>query len=308
MPATSAGMTMLAISSPGPGPEPGRCRCGRVVVGLGRLIHAFDLGLGAQFGHQLSLRLANHEILDLRLYFLELGRLLHALVFDFDHVPTELGFHRVGDLPVLQLEGGLGEFRHHLVLAEIAEIATIGFSGRVFGHLARNFGKIFALLQPGDYRLDLVLGFLAGLLVTRSRTEQDVAGMDFLFFANLFDRIFVDLVHGIVGEGVLADRLQQTFHEQFLAGKFGLALELGRVAEFLVLRGLRHQDHVGDKLDQVVLLGFRRHRRDLSSLFFSDGEVALMDFDTIDLGDQGVLVLGIKRGGRDDQQRQAGRE
>ena len=61
-------------------------------------------------------------------------------------------------------------------------------------------------------------------------------------------------------------------------------------------------------LHQVVLLGVRRHRRQLAGLLLGDGEVALVDFDAVDLGDQRVLVLGARRADGQQQQRQAGGE
>ena len=192
-----------------------------------RLVHAFDLGVGTQLGDQLGLRLAHHKILDLRLHLFEFRRLVCALVFDLDDMPAELGLHRLRNLSLVQFEGGFGEFRHHLLLGEVAEIAAIGLSGRVFGDFAGHLGEVLTLLQPDDHRLDLVLGFLAGLVVAGRRAEQDVAGMHFLLFADLLDGFVIDLVHRLVGERFLADRLQQPFHEQLLAGEFELAFEVG---------------------------------------------------------------------------------
>ena len=121
-----------------------------------------------------------------------------------------------------------------------------------------------------------------------------MARVHFLLFADLLDGLVVDLVHRRVGQRFLADRLQQAFHQQLLAGEVELALEVGRVAQLLVLGGLRHEDHVGHELHQVVLLGFRRHRRNLAGLLLGGGEVALVDFDAVDLGDKRVLVLGAR--------------
>ena len=83
-----------------------------------------------------------------------------------------------------------------------------------------------------------------------------------------------------------------------LRAKASLLLELRRVGHLLVFGRLRHQDHVGDELHQVVLLGVRRHRRQLAGLFLGDREVALVDFDAVDLGDQRVLVLRREPGRR----------
>ena len=132
--------------------------------------------------------------------------------------------------------------------------------------------------------------------------------MDFLLLAHLLDGFVIDLVHVGVGERFLADRLQQRFHQQLVAGEGELALEVGAVAELLGLGGFRHQDHVGHELHQVVLLGLRRHRRNLAGLFLGDGEVALVDFGAVDLGHQRVLVLGAQRRSRHQQQGQGGEQ
>ena len=51
--------------------------------------------------------------------------------------------------------------------------------------------------------------------------------------------------------------------------------------------------------DQIVLLGVRRHRRQLAGFLLGDGEIALVDLDAVDLGDHRVLVLrGNRSGGR----------
>jgi hypothetical protein len=44
----------------------------------------------------------------------------------------------------------------------------------------------------------------------------------------------------------------------------------------------------------------------LTCLILGDDEVALMDFDAIDLRDKRILVLGIERSARKDEQRQNG--
>ena len=73
---------------------------------------------------------------------------------------------------------------------------------------------------------------------------------------------------------------------------------------FLSSCRLRHQDHVGDKLHQIILLRFRRHRRDLPGLFLSNGKVALVNFNAVDLGHKRILVLGVERSTRKHEQRQ----
>ena len=132
--------------------------------------------------------------------------------------------------------------------------------------------------------------------------------MHLLLLAHLLDGFVIDLVHGLVGERLLADRLQQLSISSLLRANATLRLNSGRVGDLLVLGRLRHQDHVGHELHQVVLLGVRRHRRNLAGLLLGDGEVALVDFGAVDLGDHRVLVLRAGGRGRRQQQRQGGGE
>ncbi len=73
----------------------------------------------------------------------------------------------IGNLARLQREGDGGEFRHHLLLGEEAEIAAVGRAG-ILGLLLGEFGEVGALLQLGGDRLGVVLGL-----------DQDMAGADF---------------------------------------------------------------------------------------------------------------------------------
>ena len=73
-------------------------------------------------------------------------RLLRALVLDLDDVPAELRLHRIGDLARVHLEGDVGEFRHHLALGEIAEIAAVALP-RIFVLLLGERGEIGAPLE-----------------------------------------------------------------------------------------------------------------------------------------------------------------
>ncbi len=168
------------------------------------------------------------------------------------------------------------------------------------------FSKSSPFFRRSDDRLDLVLGRLARLLVAWRGADQDVAGVHLLHLAHLLDGFVIDLVHGLVGERRLADRLQHLFHQQLVARERDPALERVAVGHLLGFGRLRHQDHVGDELDQVVLLGVRRHRRNLAGLFLGDGEVALVDLGAVDLGDERILVLGCERAGGREQQRQGG--
>src|SRR6188768_3405409 len=90
-----------------------------------RRTDALDLAFGSQLGDERPLLAAHHEVLQLILHLVELRRLAIALVLDLDHVPAELGFHRIGELALIELERDLGEFRHHLVLGEISKIAAV---------------------------------------------------------------------------------------------------------------------------------------------------------------------------------------
>src|SRR6185437_10944403 len=108
-------------------------------------VHLLDLGFGAQLGHEIGLRLARDILLDLLLHLVEARRRLLALVLDLDHVPAELRVHRLGYLALVELEGHVGEFWHHLFLGEVAEVAAVCFHRRVLGGLARDLGEVLAL-------------------------------------------------------------------------------------------------------------------------------------------------------------------
>src|SRR5579871_6560784 len=83
---------------------------------VGGLVHALDLGALAELGDIIGLRLARHISFNLALDLIELRRLAVALLLDLDDVPAKLRLHGVGNLAWLELEGGLGKLRHHLVL------------------------------------------------------------------------------------------------------------------------------------------------------------------------------------------------
>ena len=121
-------------------------------------------------GDRVALRLLGDVARRLVLDLLEGREALGAHALDLDDVPAELGLDRLGNLALLQLERGLGEFRHHAVLGEPAEVAAV--AGRVLGELGRHLGEVLAALDAGERRLRLVLG-----------RQQDVAGVDFLLAA-----------------------------------------------------------------------------------------------------------------------------
>jgi hypothetical protein len=141
--------------------------------------------------------------------------------------------------------------------------------------------------------------------ITGRHADQDVARAHFLFRRYLLDGVVIDLVHRRVGQRFLAGLVQQGRHQQLVAVELKPFGEFRRIAEFLVLRLLRDDDHVGHEADQVVFLGVRGHRRDLPGFGLDNIQVALMDFDAVHLGDHRVLgVLRVKRGG----EQQGGRE
>ena len=77
-------------------------------VGCRRLVEALDGRRLAQVFHHLRLRAVGDIILDLRLDLFEGRRWPGPLVLDLDDVPAELGLHRVGQLPLAELERHLG--------------------------------------------------------------------------------------------------------------------------------------------------------------------------------------------------------
>src|SRR6187397_3355755 len=87
------------------------------------LIQPFDLGAFLELVDVVGLGFPNHIGLDLVLDLGELRHRLVALVLHLDDVPAELRLYRIRHLSLVQLECRFGEFRHHLVLAEVAEIA-----------------------------------------------------------------------------------------------------------------------------------------------------------------------------------------
>jgi len=87
------------------------------------------------------------------------GRRRRAAVLDLDDVVAELGLDRgFAQVAFLELEGGIGEFLHHIALLEPAEITAFG-AGRLVGRFL--LGQLVeggALLDLVDQRLGLILG------------------------------------------------------------------------------------------------------------------------------------------------------
>ena len=194
-----------------------------------------DLGMVAQVDDEFALRFLHDVMGDLVLHLIERRQLALANLFDLDDVPAERALHRVGDLAGLQLEGGIGEFRHHLVFGEPAEIAALGT--RILRQFVGDLAEVFAVLHAGERGLGLLLG-----------RHQNMAGMDLGLRRMRLGGIVVDLLHRRVGRRVLGDLAEQILHQDLVvvighfAGEIGVAFEL-------VGRGL-----LGDELqiDEVV--------------------------------------------------------
>ena len=122
--------------------------------------------------------------------------------------------------------------------------------------------------------------------------------------AHLLDRFVVDLLHRLVGDRGLAFRLQQRFHQQLVADE----------GERLLNRFCRRASWPrppwrpgSRRRDRRP--GSRAWRPAASAACWPTsssaiGEVALADFDAVDLGDQRVLSCAAARRRRREQQRQ----
>ncbi len=84
-------------------------------------------------------------------------------------MPAELALHRRGNLASLQREGRFGEFRHHAVLREEAEIATTLARAGVLRGLDRDLGEVLAALHAG---MDLFRLVLPSTRMWRARTSS----------------------------------------------------------------------------------------------------------------------------------------
>ena len=180
-------------------------------------------------------------------------------------------------MPGSSAKATVGEFRHHLVLGEEAEIAAVGGAG-ILGFLLGEFGEIGALLELFLDRLGLVLGL-----------DQDVAGVNFLLAGDLLGGVLIDLLHGLVGGRGLAFGRQQAVHQQPVARERQPLLEILVVLDLLVLGGLGDDLHVDQERQHVVLLGRRIHLREAGPEFLlGERNVALADLGAVDLGEHRV--------------------
>ena len=98
-------------------------------------------------------------------------------IHDLDDMPAKSGLHRGRDFSRLQGEGRVGEFRHHLVFGEIAQIAPLGAAGALRFFLGDRC-EVATLLQLGDDGISFRLGL-----------HENMTGAHFI-------RPFV---HGLVG-------------------------------------------------------------------------------------------------------------
>ena len=189
-------------------------------------------------------------------------------------MPAELALHRVGNLPRRHLEGGGGEFRHHALLGEPAEIAALG--ARILRDFLGDLGKILAGLQALENGLRVL--FLL---------DEDVAGAHFLLRLLVRLGFFVGFLDGFVGRGRLGDAAEFGLHQHLLAQEFEALLEFGAVAQ-LVGGGLP-----GDQLgvDQIVHeigvagLALNLGRQAGRDLVERHRHVFVGDFDAVDLGE-----------------------
>ena len=219
-----------------------------------------------------------------------------ALLLDLDDVPAELGLHRIGELAGFELERRLGEFRHHLILGEIAEIAAVGGT-RVLRLLLGDRGEVAALLELGEDRLRLVLGI-----------DQNVAGVDLLLARHLLNGLIIELMQRALRDRCLAFLLQHRFHQQLAARIGEPALEILAVLHFLGFGRLRHQDHVGQIFGEILVPGLPGHRQVGSDVLFGDGEVARPDFRTVDARDHRIAVGRANRSRERELHQQSGRQ
>ena len=182
------------------------------------------------------------------------------------------------EISLAELERHLGEFRHHLVLGEIAEIAALG-RARILRLLLGERGEIRAAFELGEHGLGFVFG-----------RNEDVARVHLLLARHLLDGFFVDLAFRFVGQRGLARVLQQRFHQEPVAIEREPPLDIRPVAEFLLLGRLREHDHVDEIGDEIIALLLRRHRRHIGADFLlGEGEVALADIDAVNAGDHRIL-------------------
>src|SRR6185312_13761050 len=90
---------------------------------------------------------------------------------------------------------------------------------------------------------------------------------------------------------------EQAVHQKTAARERQALLEVLGILDLLVLGGLGDDFQVDQEGQHIVLLGRRVHLREAGAEFlFREGDVALADLDTVNLGENGI-VLGTNRAG-----------
>ena len=245
-----------------------------------------------QAGNQLALRLLRDIAPGLLFDLLKGRKRFHPLFFDLDDMPAELALDRVGDLPRLHLERRLGEFRHHLVAREPAEISA--FAARIFGQLSRHLGEILAALDPRQRLLGVFLG-----------RQQNMAGVNFRLRRLLLGGFVIGLMFGLIGRRFRASVAQHRFHAQLIVIIGHAAGEIGARIKLVGGGLLGHEPHVDQIIDHIFLprrplqLGRQAGTYILKRVF----DVLFGDGDAIDLGQN--LGLAIGKAGRAQQRNKA---
>ena len=105
-------------------------------------------------------------------------------------------------------------------------------------------------------------------------------------------------MHRRVGDGGFAGLLQQRFHQHPVAVEGEPALDVGAVADLLLLGRLRQHDDVGEVGDQVIALLVRPHLRHVAAdLLLGEGDIALVNVDAVGAGYHRTGILRPQRRG-----------
>ncbi len=194
-------------------------------------------------------------VLQLVLDLVEGRRGLGALVGQQDDMPAELALHRgLGVLALVQLVGRSPEFRDHVAVAEIAEVAAIG-GARILGFLLGELGEIGTLVELGDDVLGLGLG-----------GDEDVAGPQLFLGLHGLRHYVIFLLQGRIAQLVLQLAAQQHLADRLILIGSDERLDLGVVLQLLLAPLVDHQSDVDQPVDQgreilidlVAVLGRQR--------------------------------------------------
>ena len=135
-----------------------------------------------------------------------------------------------------------------------------------------------------------------------------MARVHLLLVAHLLDRIVVDFVHGVVGQGGFAGVLQHRFHQHPVMIESEPAADVVALVDLLLLGGLRHDNDVGEIRDQIIALLIRRHLRHVAADFLlGEGKVAQVDVDAVGAGDNRIVILRAGGGERSADERRHGK-